>query len=207
MKGRFITFEGPDGSGKTTQIKLAEQYLEQKGFEVLTTFEPGGTGIGKKIRAILLDKSNLEMTDKTETLLFLASRAQLTEKIIKPALKSRQMVLCDRFFDSTIAYQGIARGLGAQRMLDFSLWATGGLVPDLTFVFHMKPGIGLERKSRQGRPKDRLESQEDDFMQKVCQGYREVAERFKERIVSIDGEKDIQAVFAIIRDKINGLIG
>ncbi len=207
MKGRFITFEGPDGSGKTTQIKLAEQYLKQKGFEVLTTFEPGGTGIGKKIRAILLDKSNLEMTDKTETLLFLASRAQLTEKIIKPALKSHQMVLCDRFFDSTIAYQGIARGLGAQRMLDFSLWATGGLVPDLTFVFHMKPGIGLERKSRQGRPKDRLESQEDDFMQKVCQGYREVAERFKERIVSIDGEKDIQAVFAIIRDKINGLIG
>lgn len=207
MKGRFITFEGPDGSGKTTQIKLAEHYLKQKGFEVLTTFEPGGTGIGKKIRAILLDKSNLEMTDKTETLLFLASRAQLTEKIIKPALDSHKLVLCDRFFDSTIAYQGIARGLGAQRMLDYSLWATGGLVPDLTFVFHIKPGSGLERKSRQGRPKDRLESQKDDFMQKVCQGYREVAERFKDRIVPIDGEKDIQAVFAIIRDKIDGLIG
>jgi len=207
VKGLFITFEGPDGSGKTTQIKLAAHYLQKKGYDVLATVEPGGTPIGEKIRDILLDKKNLDMTAKTETLLFLASRAQLVSRVIKPALEENKIVICDRFFDSTIVYQGIARGLGADRMLDFSLWATGGVVPDLTFLLKVGAARGAIRKSISGKAADRLESQEDDFMKKVCQGYLQIAERYKQRFVIIDGEKGIQEVFEIVRDKIDGLIG
>ncbi|MGM0365172.1 MAG: dTMP kinase [Actinomycetota bacterium] len=207
MKGKFITFEGPDGSGKTTQIKLAAGYLKKKGYGVLTAVEPGGTPIGEKIRRILLDKRNLDMTSRAETLLFLASRAQLAEKVIRPALEEKKIVICDRFFDSTVVYQGIARGLGADRMLDLSLWATGGLVPDMTFLLNVGAGRGAARKSMSGIAGDRLESQGGDFMQKVCRGYLEIAEKFKQRYVVIDGEKGIQEVFGIVRDKIDGLIG
>ncbi len=207
MKGKFITFEGPDGSGKTTQIKLAADYLKQKGHHVITAVEPGGTPIGEKIRAILLDKKNLDMTAKTETLLFLASRAQLVSTVIKPALEKEKIVICDRFFDSTVAYQGIARGLGPEKILEYSLWATGGLEPDLTFLLNVAPDMGFNRKSLSGAGRDRLESQEQDFMHRVCSGYMDIAQKFKHRFVVIDGEKSIQEVFGIVRDKIDGLIG
>ncbi|MBC7334081.1 MAG: dTMP kinase, partial [Actinobacteria bacterium] len=144
-KGLFITFEGPDASGKTTQIKLLSSFLKRKGLEVLVTREPGGTDIGEKIRKILLDKKHYSMEYKTEALLFLASRAEHTSKVIKPALKEGRIVISDRFFDSTVVYQGIARGLGKEKIIDMSLWATGGLVPNITFLLLIGVSGGEER--------------------------------------------------------------
>ena len=155
-KGLFITFEGLDGSGKTTQIKLLYDYLKGKGLDVLTAVEPGGTEIGAKIRKILLDKDNHEMTYKTETLLFLASRAELVSKVISPALNKGRIVICDRFFDSTVVYQGIARGLGVDEILNMSLWATGGVVPDITFLLSVEPDKGKKRMDRASKERDRL---------------------------------------------------
>src|SRR4030066_72436 len=137
-KGLFITFEGLDGSGKTTQMEILNDYLKKRGFNVVTTIEPGGTKIGRKIRKILLDKENHDISPLAETLLFLASRAELVSEVIAPALKEGKIVLCDRFFDSTVVYQGIARGLGEKEILKMNLWATGGVVPDITFLLSVK---------------------------------------------------------------------
>src|SRR3972149_2438719 len=144
-KGLFITFEGLDGSGKTTQMKILSDCLKNRGFDVLTTIEPGGTKIGQKIRKILLDKENHDISPRAETLLFLASRAELVSKVIAPALMEGKIVLCDRFFDSTVVYQGIARGLGEKQILDMSLWAAGGIVPDITFLLSIKVSRGKKR--------------------------------------------------------------
>ncbi len=201
-KGLFITFEGLDGSGKTTQIKLLNRYLKSKGFDVVLTIEPGGTEIGGKIRKILLAKGNLNISHKTETFLFLASRAELTSKVIKPALKEGKIVICDRFFDSTLVYQGIARGLGEKQILDMSLWATGGLVPDITFLLSIKAGKGEERISDANRKKDRIELEEDDFKEKIYRGYLEIARKNKKRFVVINGEKSIERIFEEIKSKI-----
>ncbi|MDZ7837034.1 MAG: dTMP kinase [Actinomycetota bacterium] len=163
QKGWFITFEGLDGSGKSTQINMAEKYLQSRGFEVVSTFEPGGTPMGDRVGEILLDKDNDGMCAKTEVCLFLASRAQLVSQVIKPALSEKKIVLCDRFFDSSVAYQGFARGLGADEILELSLWATGGLVPDLTFLLTVDMSHSEARKKERGLGQDRLESQKDDF--------------------------------------------
>jgi dTMP kinase len=207
MKGLFITFEGPDGSGKTTQIRLAADYLAGKGYEVVSTVEPGGTPIGEKIRGLLLDKKNLEMSPRTETLLFLASRAQLTSGVIRPALEQGKIVICDRFFDSTIVYQGIARGLGEEKMLDLSLWATEGLIPDVTFLLNIDASRGNIRKDIAGGTRDRLESQAGDFMIKVCRGYLKIAAEYSDRFQVIDGNKSIEEIFETVREKIDLIIG
>ena len=201
-KGLFITFEGLDGSGKTTQIKLLCSYLKSKGFDVVLTIEPGGTGIGGKIRKILLAKGNLDISHKTETFLFLASRAELTSKVIKPALKEGKIVICDRFFDSTLVNQHIARVLGEKQILDMSLWATSGLVPDITFLLSIKAGKGEERISDANRKKDRIELEEDDFKEKIYRGYLEIARKNKKRFVVINGEKSIESIFEEIKSKI-----
>jgi dTMP kinase len=200
-KGLFITFEGTDGSGKTTQIKMLTGYLEKNGYQVLNTIEPGGTRLGKKIRQILLSTENKGMSGRTETLLFQASRAELVSKVIDPALQSGKIVICDRFFDSTIAYQGIARGLGVEDILDMSLWATGGLEPDLTFLLSIDFKKGKKRLS--GTSPDRIEMEEDGFQQKICQGYRELAKRFPDRIVEVDADLSINNVFAAIKEKVD----
>ena len=150
--GLFITFEGLDGSGKSTQMKLAEDYLKSKGLAVVSTLEPGGTPIGEKIRDLLLDRDNFEMCPKAEVFLFLASRAQIVYQVIRPALNQNKIVLCDRFFDSSIAYQGIARGLGAEKILELSLWATEGLVPHLTFLLSVVPLNRSQEKGQGRRP-------------------------------------------------------
>ncbi len=201
-KGLFITFEGLDGSGKTTQIKLLYDYLKERGLDVVTTVEPGGTEIGRKIRKILLDKDNHEMSYKTETFLFLASRAELVSKVISPALSKGRVVICDRFFDSTIVYQGIARGLGIDRILDMSLWATGGIAPDITFLLSVKADKGKKRMDRASKERDRMELEKDNFRKNVYQGYLSIAKRYKDRFVVIDGEKDIEEIFEEVKRRV-----
>ena len=206
MKGFFITFEGIDGSGKTTQIKLLNKYLVEKGFDIVLTREPGGTALGDEIRDILLNPKNKGMSARAETMLFEASRAQLVEKVIKPALENGKIVICDRFFDSTIAYQGAARGLGVKEILDLSLWASAGLVPDITFLITINLGISESRmKTRQKKP-DRIENEKNEFKEKISRGYLEVAEIFKERFEIIDGNMEIDAVFSIIKQKVEVLL-
>lgn len=205
--GLFITFEGLDGSGKSTQMKLAEDYLKSKGLAVVSTLEPGGTPIGEKIRDLLLDRDNFEMCPKAEVFLFLASRAQIVYQVIRPALNQNKIVLCDRFFDSSIAYQGIARGLGAEKILELSLWATEGLVPHLTFLLSVGTPQSEARKKARGEGQDRLEAQEDDFKQQVYKGYLQLARQFKDRFVVIDGEKSVSQVFQLVKEKIDELVG
>jgi dTMP kinase len=203
MKGLFITFEGADGSGKTTQIGLLTAYLKEKSREVITTIEPGGTKLGKKIRHILLDKENMGMSPRAETLLFQASRAELVSKVILPALKSGHIVICDRFFDSTIVYQGIARGLGKEKIIDMSLWATDGLVPDLTFLLSLDVDQGEERIVGSLRDRDRIEMEEEKFKQKIFEGYTVLAREFNDRIVPVDAGQEIEIVFKTIRENVD----
>lgn len=201
-KSLFITFEGLDGSGKTTQIKLLYDYLKEKGLDVVTAVEPGGTAIGRKIRKILLDKYNHEMSYKAETFLFLASRAELVSKVISPALSKGRIVICDRFFDSTIVYQGIARGLGIDKILDMSLWATGGIVPDITFLLSIKADKGKKRMDSASKKRDRMELEKDNFRKKVYQGYLNIAGKYKDRFVVIDGEKKIEDIFEEVKRRV-----
>jgi len=201
-KGLFITFEGLDGSGKTTQIKLLDSYLKGEGFDVILTREPGGTEIGRKIREILLDKKNQDISHKTETFLFLASRAELTSKVIVPALGEGKIVICDRFFDSTLVYQGIARGLGVEEILEMSLWATDGLVPDITFLLSMKVSRCDKRIKEANRKKDRIEMEENNFKEKIYKGYLDIASRNKERFVVIDAEKSIEDIFEEVKGRV-----
>jgi dTMP kinase len=206
MRGFFITFEGIDGSGKTTQIKLLNEYLMGRGFDVVLTREPGGTEIGDEIRNILLNPQNKGMSSRAETFLFEASRAQLVEKVIRPSLENGKIVICDRFFDSTVAYQGIARGLGVKEIIDMSLWASAGLVPDLTFLITIDVDMCQLRMKNQLKKPDRIENEENEFKEKISKGYLEVAEIFKERFEIIDGHLHIEAVFSIIKQKVELLI-
>ena len=199
MKGIFITFEGIDGSGKTTQIELLNSFLKQLGFDVVVTREPGGTDIGDKIRKILLDSKNIQMSYRAETLLFLASRAELVSKVIQPSLIQGKIIICDRFFDSTIAYQGIARQLGAEKILDMSLWATENIVPDLTFLLSIDVWECENRLKNGKKKKDRIEKEEVDFKSKIQEGYMQLAVKNKERFVIVDGCLGIESVFAVIK--------
>jgi dTMP kinase len=201
-KSLFITFEGLDGSGKTTQIKLLYDYLKEKGLDVVTAVEPGGTVIGRKIRKILLDKYNHEMSYKAETFLFLASRAELVSKVISPALNKGRTVICDRFFDSTIVYQGIARGLGIDKILNMSLWATDGIVPDITFLLSIKADKGKKRMDSASKKRDRMELEKDNFRKKVYRGYLNIAGKYKDRFVVIDGEKKIEDIFEEVKRRV-----
>jgi len=201
-KGLFITFEGLDGSGKTTQMEILSGYLKNRGFDVVTTIEPGGTKIGRKIRKILLDQENHEISPMAETLLFLASRAELVSEVIAPALKEGKIVLCDRFFDSTVVYQGIARGLGEKEILEMNLWATGGVVPDITFLLSLKVSKGKKRMSDADKKTDRIELEKDSFKEKIYRGYLDIAKKNKDRIVVIDGEDNIENIFEVIKNKV-----
>jgi len=199
MKGIFITFEGIDGSGKTTQIGLLNSFLKQLGFDVVVTREPGGTDIGDKIRKILLDSKNIQMSYRAETLLFLASRAELVSQVIQPSLIQGKIIICDRFFDSTIAYQGIARQLGAEKILDMSLWATENIIPDLTFLLSIDVWECENRLKNGKKKKDRIEKEEVDFKSKIQEGYMQLAGKNKERFVIVDGCLGIESVFAVIK--------
>lgn len=190
MQGLFITFEGPDGCGKTTQMKLLAEYLEKKGEKVVLTREPGGKGLGEKVREILLNYDG-EVSDRCESFLFLADRAQNIDIIVNPAVKAGKIVLCDRHIDSTVAYQGYGRGLDIERINMLNNLATNGKKPDLTFVFDVDVETSMKRV---GKEKDRMESAGIDFHNRVRQGYLELAKQEPQRIKVIDATKSIEEI-------------
>jgi len=190
-QGLFITFEGPDGSGKTTQIKKLKEYLTNQGIDAVLTREPGGTYIGEKIREIILDPKHQEMTYLAESLLYAASRAQHVSEVIMPALKAGKTVICDRFMDSSIAYQGYGRKLGDKVRIINEI-AVGGLVPDLTFLLLINPKEGKDRISR--NELDRLELEEINYHLDVYAGYQELLQKHSDRIILIDGAGKIEDI-------------
>lgn len=195
MKGLFISFEGNDGSGKSSVIEAIREELLKRGFSIVQTREPGGSKIAEKIRKVILDTDNVGMDDKTEALLYAASRREHVKKTILPALENGEIVLCDRFLDSSLAYQGYARGLGIDEVYRMNQFATDGILPDLTLLVCVKPEIGLARITNNHRGElDRLELEKISFHQKVYEGYLEVQKKFSNRIVIIDGEKSKEEV-------------
>ena len=196
--GYFITFEGGEGSGKTTQMEKVKSYLKnKKNYEVVIIREPGSTEISEKIRDILLDKKyHKVLNPKTELFLYLAARTQLYHEKIKPLLKDGKIILCDRFYDATLAYQGYARELGIEKTFKFNLWALDNFKPDITFLLLLDPEIGLKRES----DKDRFNMEGLNFHEKVNQGYRIIADKFSERINKIIvGDKKPEIIFKRIK--------
>jgi len=206
MKGIFITFEGIDGCGKSTQCELLKEYLTDNGKDFIFVREPGGTVIGERIREILLDKKNTQMTARTELMLFEAARAQITDEVIRPALEEGKTVICDRFFDSSSAYQGKARGMGMEFVSDLNMAATGGLKPDITFFFDISAEEALERRGKRGEASDRIELAGLKFQEDVRQGYLELADNSDGRIVTIDARLGIDEIFEVIKSNLEGKI-
>ena len=203
-RGYFISFEGMDGSGKSTQIRKLKEYFEDKDYQVILTREPGGTDIGEKIRQPILDPENIRMTALTEAMLYAASRAQHVSEVIRPAVDSGKVVICDRFVDSSIAYQGCGRGLG--ECVDvINDYAVDGYMPDLTFLLDIVPGASTERIGN--REKDRIELEKQEFHDAVYNGYSELADAFPERIAKIDASGSIDEIQKEITDHIEKLIG
>lgn len=185
----FISFEGGEGAGKTTLINKLKDTLENQGYSVILTREPGGSLLGDAIRDLVLHRDKkMKMSSKAELLLFLSSRAQHVEEVIKPALDAGKIVLCDRFYDSSVAYQGYARGLGAKEVEDLCLFATSGLVPDLTFYLDLDPQEGLKRAASDREP-DLFEEQKLDFHAQVRAAFKEIAVQNQARIKVIDASK------------------
>lgn len=200
MSGLFITFEGGEGSGKTTIIKSVVEALENKGYSVISTREPGGIDIAEQIREVILKKENTKMTKETETLLYAASRMQHLFERVVPALEEDKVVVCDRFLDSSLAYQGYARGIGMNNVLQANHFALNHL-PDITFFIDVKPEVGLARLS--GRDEiNRLDLEKIDFHQRVYDGYCKLCELYPKRIVRINGEQSKEAVSKDVIDYI-----
>lgn len=195
-RGIFITMEGPEGAGKTTILKMLGETLKQEGYSVVLTREPGGIPISEQIREVILNKENTAMDSRTEALLYAAARRQhLVEKII-PALEKGMIVLCDRFIDSSLAYQGHARGLDMDEIYSINKFAIGDFMPDITFYFDIDPAEGLKRISaNNNREVNRLDLEELHFHEKVREGYQLVMERWKERFVRIDASQPVDVVF------------
>lgn len=195
MKGLFISFEGTEGSGKTSIIKEVEKYFLNKGLQVLTTREPGGIRISEKIRDILLDKNHLEMDARTEALLFAASRRQHLVEKIRPALSDGKLILCDRFVDSSLVYQGIARKLGIDEVMQINQFAIENTFPELTIFVDVRPEVGLKRVfDTKNREVNRLDLEKLEFHKKIYQGYMDLISKYPDRIRRIDGERSIDDV-------------
>lgn len=196
MTGLFITFEGADGCGKTTQMNLLAEYLRNKGLDVVTTLEPGGQYVCQKIRELVLLYKG-EVSPKCEAFLYLASRAQNVDFVVKPAVDSGKIVLCDRHIDSTIAYQGYGRGIDLKQLKEQNDLATSNFRPNLTLVFD----IDVETsQSRVGKEKDRLEAEGKDFHERVRQGYLEIAKQEPERVKVIDAKDTIENIFEQVKE-------
>lgn len=202
QKGLFITFEGADGCGKSTQMQLLKEYLINKGYEIVETREPGGKGLGEKIREILLNYDG-EVSNRCESFLFLADRAQNIDVIVKPAIQQGKIVLCDRHTDSSVAYQGYGRGLDIKEINRLNNLSTGGLKPDLTYVFDVDIETSMQRV---GSEKDRMENSGKEFFNRVRQGYLELAKQEPKRIRVIDSTKTIEDVFADVLKELDALL-
>src|SRR3984885_10997027 len=196
VAGKFITFEGSEGSGKSTQAALVLKYLQSKQLPTLLLREPGGVKISENIRKLLLDVNNTGMGDECETLLYMAARAQMVKEVLEPQLKSGKVILCDRFLDSTIAYQGYGNGIDIKTIDQLGLFATRGLAPDLTILFDISPEKGL---SRAGDNKDRIESRSLEYHKRVRNGYLELSKQYPDRIKVIKVEGDKDAVFKKVK--------
>lgn len=193
MKGMFITVEGPDGSGKTTQLQLLVRSLTEKGYEVVVTREPGGTKVGNSIREVLLSPEHDEMTPRVEMILYAASRAQNIDQVIRPALKRGAIVVCDRFVDASIAYQGYGLQYDLNQILSLNEWATAGIKPDLTFLFDLTPDQASRRMKDRGQL-DRIESRDESFHQRVYDGFKKILEQHPDRMVRIDANATIEMI-------------
>ncbi len=203
----FITLEGTEGSGKSSAMEIVYKRLIDEGYSLVKTREPGGTPISEQIRNVILDKGNTAMDGRTEALLYAASRRQHLVEKIWPSLKEGKLVFCDRYLDSSLAYQGFARGLGIEEVLNINLFATENTFPDLTLLFNLDPKIGLERISKdKGREVNRLDLEKLSFHQKVHQGYLLLAKRYPDRIKVIDASLPLEQVaeitYQIIKEKI-----
>ena len=199
----FITLEGPEGSGKTTAVEAAVKALEEKGYQIVRTREPGGTPIAEQIRNVILDKANTNMDPRTEALLYAASRRQHLVEKVWPALKEGKIVICDRYLDSSLAYQGGARGLGVENILNVNLFATENTFPDLTLLFDITPEEGLKRISANAdREVNRLDLEKLEFHHKVRDTFLALAKRYPERFVIIDASKSREEVAKATLDAI-----
>lgn len=201
MEGIFITMEGPDGSGKTTQIDLLKKYLEYKGYDIVIAREPGGTVIGEAIREIILNPEYEEMGHMTELLLYASARAQLVNQVIKPALAEGKAVICDRFVESSAVYQGIGRGLGVDTVYEVNNYALGDVQPKLTIFMDLDAEEGIKRKKQQAEL-DRMEKEDLSFHKRVVDGYRQLARLYPERIVPIDATLPIDTIHSMIVEEV-----
>lgn len=212
-KGCFITFEGGEGAGKSTLIDKISEYFQSKGYSILKTREPGGTILGEKIRDLLLDKSENKMSPYSELCLFLASRAQHIKEVILPALNSNKIVLCDRFNDSSVVYQGYARGLGMDSVESFCKFISEGLKPDITLYLDVDPSLGLKRVQKEpirnsGKGLDRIEAEHLSFHKKIREGFHLLLKKEPDRFFMIDAslpkEQVLESSLEIIQQKIGG---
>ena len=205
MRGKFITIEGTEGVGKTTNMAYVQQQLEAAGINVIVTREPGGTGIGEKIRELLLDARNNDLLDDTELLMMFAARAQHIQQVIEPALKTGQWVLCDRFTDATYAYQGGGRGIDTDRIAMLETWVQGALRPDLVLLLDVPVKTGLSRASERSAP-DRFEQEQQSFFERVRQAYLDRADNDPQHYRIIDASQTLDAVQAQIKQAMQDLL-
>lgn len=205
-KGLFITFEGPEGCGKSTHSRKTVEFLKSKGYECLHLREPGGTEVGERVRQILLDPEIKDMTSAAELMLFEAARAEISLKVIRPAVKKGMIVICDRFNDSTVVYQGYAGKLPINDIMKVDNIATGGLKPELTIYLDIDVKVGLERTTRH-EEKDRIEKKPLEYHEMVRKGYLTLAKKFPKRIKLIKVKDNLDETFALVKNEICGLLG
>ncbi|MCK9470516.1 MAG: dTMP kinase [Bacilli bacterium] len=206
MVKRFISFEGGEGSGKTTLIEMLTNELNQLGYKIVKTREPGGSKIAEEIRNVILNIDNVDMDYMTEALLLAASRRQHLAEVIIPALNDEKIVICDRYVDSSLAYQGYARGLGIKEVYEINKYATEGILPELTIYIDVDPNIGLSRIKNNRREVDRLDLEKISFHQKVREGYLEIAEMFSDRIKIVDGNRTAEEIYKDIKKEVLNIL-
>ncbi|WP_223703281.1 dTMP kinase [Sutcliffiella deserti] len=208
MSGLFITFEGPEGAGKTSVIQKIANDLAAEGYPVLLTREPGGIKIAEQIRSVILDCDNTEMDARTEALLYAAARRQHLVERVLPAVEEDKIVLCDRYIDSSLAYQGFARGIGIEEVLSINEFATEKQMPSLTIYFDIEPEEGLQRiAANNKREINRLDQEKLDFHYKVKEGYSKVIDRYKERMLIIDASKSFNTVYDTVKKELVEYLG